>query len=86
MKILVSPNSLLTDYDVDLTEIHCEPVDFFLSIYDKISSCSIKDNYREFIYYCNMSKNWLKNMPLCVVSSRKVVVVEMDYKSIIARK
>lgn len=45
MKILVSQNTLSTDYDVDLTEIHREPDDFFLSIYDKNSSCSIEDNY-----------------------------------------
>lgn len=43
MKILVSQNTVLTDYDVDLTEIVNQLISF-LAVYDKISSCSIKDN------------------------------------------
>lgn len=31
MKILVSQNAVLIDYDVDLTEIDCESADFFSS-------------------------------------------------------
>lgn len=43
MKILVSQNTGLTDYDVDLTETDNKAANFSLPFYGKISYCSIKD-------------------------------------------
>lgn len=56
MKIWVSQNTVLTDYNVDLTEIDCEPADSFLFMIKFHLALSKTINWG-FICYHNMSKN-----------------------------